>query len=170
MGTEEYRRQRDLSGTPEPPAAVPARHGSRFVAHRHEARRLHYDLRLEAGGVLACFAVPRGFSYDAVDKRLAVRTEDHPLGYESFEGVIPAGSCGAATMRIWDSGVYELLRATDIAQALGRGEPKLVLKGRRAGRPSWSPRPASSLSRIPSGCSSLRSQKEGCSRRSMAQT
>ncbi len=136
MGTEEYRRKRDFSRTPEPEAPAEPRAGNGFVVHRHEARRLHYDLRLEAGAVLACFAVPKGFSYDPADKRLAVHTEDHPLGYESFSGVIPSGSYGAGTMLIWDSGVYELKRSPDIATALAKGEVKLVLKGRRL-RGEW---------------------------------
>ena len=91
----DYRKKRDFRKTPEPdPTAVerggvPA--GPRFVVHRHEATRLHYDLRLEVGGALASWAVPRGFSYVIDDKRLAVRTEDHPIEYLSFEGVIPVG-------------------------------------------------------------------------------
>ena len=79
MAIEEYRRKRDFSKTPEPEPEAPAVEGNRFVVHRHEARNLHYDLRIQAGGVLSSWAVPKGFSYDPVDKRLAVRTEDHPL-------------------------------------------------------------------------------------------
>jgi len=136
MGVEQYRRKRDFSKTPEPAPAAERGAASVFVVHRHEARRLHYDLRLEAGGALASFAVPKGFSYDPADKRLAVHTEDHPLKYESFEGVIPRGQYGAGTMQIWDTGVYELLRGADITAALAKGELKLVLRGRRL-RGEW---------------------------------
>jgi bifunctional non-homologous end joining protein LigD len=136
MGTAEYRRKRDFSRTPEPEPAAEQRLRSVFVVHRHEARRLHYDFRFVAGEALASFAVPKGFSYDPADKRLAVRTEDHPLEYETFSGVIPKGEYGAGTMQIWDTGNYEVLRARDVMQALAKGELKLVLKGRRL-RGEW---------------------------------
>lgn len=114
-GTERYRQKRDFSRTPEPP---PQRRPSRraepvFVVHRHDARRLHYDLRIEMDGVLKSWAVPKGFSHDPTDKRLAVRTEDHPLEYEHFDGVIPKGEYGAGTMTIWDRGRYELLNGPE---------------------------------------------------------
>jgi len=133
---DEYRRKRDFEKTPEPEPQVGPAEGNRFVVHRHEARNLHYDLRIEAGGVLACWAVPKGFSYLPADKRLAVRTEDHPLMYESFEGSIPRGQYGAGTMRIWDAGTYEVRKAKGIAQALEKGELKLELRGRRL-RGEW---------------------------------
>jgi DNA ligase D-like protein (predicted polymerase)/DNA ligase D-like protein (predicted 3'-phosphoesterase) len=141
MGQEAYRRKRDFSATPEPPPASETLQagrfaGSSFVVHRHEARRLHYDLRIRAGDALACWAVPKGFSYDPADKRLAVRTEDHPLEYESFHGVIPRGQYGAGTMQIWDSGDYRLVKGLDILEALKQGELKLELKGRRL-RGEW---------------------------------
>jgi bifunctional non-homologous end joining protein LigD len=133
---DEYRRKRDFARTPEPQPQEAAGAGNRFVVHRHEARSLHYDLRIEAGGVLACWAVPKGFSYLPEDKRLAVRTEDHPLQYESFEGSIPKGQYGAGTMRIWDTGTYEVRKAAGILQALEKGELKLELRGRRL-RGEW---------------------------------
>lgn len=83
----------------------------RFVVHRHEARRLHYDLSLEAQGVLLSWAVPKGFSYNPAYKRLAVHTEDRPLEYQHFEGVILKGEYGAGTMTIWDLGVYRSLKS-----------------------------------------------------------
>ena len=92
----DYQARRDFRHTPEPAfeaAALdaPAAEGT-FVVHRHEARRLHYDLRLAAGGVLVSWAVPRGFCYDPVVKHLAVHTEDHPLSYRTFEGSFPRAS------------------------------------------------------------------------------
>ncbi|MBL9078871.1 MAG: non-homologous end-joining DNA ligase [Planctomycetes bacterium] len=131
-----YRRKRDFARTPEPDAPAAPRGLATFVVHRHEARNLHYDLRLEHGGVLCSWAVPRGFSYDPADKRLAVRTEDHPLAYEHFSGRIPKGQYGAGTMAIWDRGSYALVKLTDWDQALARGELKFVLRGRRL-RGEW---------------------------------
>ena len=106
------------------------------MIHRHEARRLHYDLRMATDRVLVCWAVPRGFSYDPAVKHLAVHTEDHPLRYRTFEGVIPKGEYGAGTMLIWDTGSYEVLKADDLAAAIGAGEVKVVLRGRRL-RGEW---------------------------------
>ena len=103
-----------------------------FVVHRHEARRLHYDLRLEMDGVLKSWAVPRGFSYDPTVKKLAVRTEDHPLAYTEFDGVIPKGEYGGGTMTIWDRGRYELLKADDGPQAIGIDAGKLEIRLRGA--------------------------------------
>jgi bifunctional non-homologous end joining protein LigD len=136
MAIEEYRRKRDFRKTPEPKPRRVKGGGNRFVVHRHEARNLHYDLRIEAGSALACWAVPKGFSYAPADKSLAVRTEDHPLEYESFEGTIPKGRYGAGTMKIWDTGTYEVRKTPDIVSALEMGELKLDLKGRRL-RGEW---------------------------------
>lgn len=133
---DEYRRKRDFGRTPEPDAPAETRGSAVFVVHRHEARNLHYDLRLEHGGVLCSWAVPKGFSYDSAEKRLAVRTEDHPLAYEHFSGRIPKGQYGAGTMTIWDRGTYELVKVTDWDTALARGELKFVLRGRRL-RGEW---------------------------------
>ena len=134
---DRYRAKRDFARTPEPDAG--AGEGSaalRFVVHRHQARRLHYDLRLEMDGVLLCFAVPRGFSYDPDQKRLAVHTEDHPLPYLDFRGVIPKGEYGGGTMEIWDHGTYRIRRAPSTAAALAAGEIKITLQGRRL-RGEW---------------------------------
>ena len=133
---DRYRAKRDFSRTPEPAAGGTDGGGLRFVVHRHEARRLHYDLRLEMDGMLLCFAVPRGFSFDPTDKRLAVHTEDHPLGYIAFRGVIPKGQYGGGTMEIWDHGTYLVRRAPSTAAALASGEIKVVLRGRRL-RGEW---------------------------------
>lgn len=133
----DYRQKRDFGQTPEPAPAPPAaRSDDTFVVHRHEARQLHYDLRLEHAGVLKSWAVPRGFSYDPAVKRLAVRTEDHPLEYEHFHGRIPKGQYGAGTMTIWDRGRYELVRMPSWDEALAMGELKIVLHGRRL-RGEW---------------------------------
>lgn len=107
---EDYRRKRSARATPEPagepaPAAVDG--ARRFVVQEHDATRLHWDLRLEHGGVAVSWAIPNGIPEDPEDNRLAVHTEDHPLEYLDFEGDIPKGSYGAGTMRIWDSGTYE---------------------------------------------------------------
>lgn len=137
---EAYREKRNFARTPEPaPAAAastPSATGHEFVVHRHEARRLHYDLRLEMDGVLCSFAVPRGFSYDPREKRLAVRTEDHPLAYLEFHGVIPRGEYGAGTMTIWDRGRYTLLQGESGREGLLQGKLEIVLAGRKL-RGEW---------------------------------
>jgi bifunctional non-homologous end joining protein LigD len=107
----EYERKRTKGATPEP---FTSRRGGRkrkpiFVVQRHDARRLHYDFRLELNGALASWAVPKGVPLEAGQKALAVHVEDHPLDYATFEGTIPAGNYGAGTVEIWDAGTFELL-------------------------------------------------------------
>ncbi len=105
----DYRRKRDPARTPEPFGGRGSGDAPLFVIQRHDARRLHYDLRLERDGALASWAVPKGLPLAAGERHLAVHVEDHPLDYGSFEGVIPAGEYGAGTVEIWDRGTYELL-------------------------------------------------------------
>src|SRR5438034_3858585 len=104
----EYEKKRSFERTPEPKGAKSPEDpgGERFVIQEHHARRIHWELRLERGGVLASWALPRGVPQAPQENRLAVRTEDHPLEYLDFEGDIPAGEYGAGTMRIWDRGTY----------------------------------------------------------------
>jgi bifunctional non-homologous end joining protein LigD len=101
----------------------------RYVVHEHHASRLHYDLRLEVGGVLASWAIPKGPSMNPVEKRLAVRVEDHPLEYGSFEGVIPKGGYGAGAVVIWDEGTFRPLE--DPETNLEKGRISFFLEGRK---------------------------------------
>ncbi len=106
----EYARKRSFDKTPEPPPAPDAGPGDSFVIHRHHASRLHYDVRLETNGALRSYAVPRGLPPRPGIKRMAVNTEDHPLSYREFEGVIPKGQYGAGNMWIFARGKYEITK------------------------------------------------------------
>ncbi|MGY8914214.1 MAG: DNA ligase D [Flavobacteriales bacterium] len=133
MDLNEYNKKRDFSKTPEPAGEQGSKMEShRFVIQRHQASRLHYDLRLEINGVLKSWAVPKGPSMNHKDKRLAIRTEDHPLKYLEFHGTIPKGNYGAGQMIIWDSGTFEIDR-TELDKAvnaqLNQGNLKIIFYG-----------------------------------------
>src|SRR4051812_46934825 len=112
---EEYRRKRNFGKTPEPEQNLKTEPGSvfRFVVQEHSATRLHWDLRLERDGVAVSWAVPNGIPEVPGENRMAVHTEDHPLEYLTWEGVIPKGNYGAGTMKVWDHGTYETHEWTD---------------------------------------------------------
>jgi bifunctional non-homologous end joining protein LigD len=142
---DKYRSKRDFSKTTEPagaraetgtPETAEAKQasGPLFVIQKHAAHRLHYDFRLELDGVLVSWAIPKGPSLDAHDKRLAVRVEDHPLEYGSFEGTIPAGEYGAGTVELWDRGWWE--PEGDSRTGLQKGDMKITLHGEKL-KGSW---------------------------------
>lgn len=135
MSLQPYRLKRDFARTPEP-AGVPISQatggGGRFVVGRHRATRLHYDLRLEIGGVLVSWAVPRGPTLDPDARRMAIHVEDHPIEYLDFEGVIPRGEYGAGDAIAWDWGTFEPEAPTlDPARAIRGGELKFRLEGQK---------------------------------------
>jgi bifunctional non-homologous end joining protein LigD len=125
----EYRRKRDFKKTAEPRGASRAQRGNSFVVQKHDATRLHYDFRLELDGVLKSWAVTRGPSLDPTQKRLAVRTEDHPLEYGTFEGIIPEGEYGGGTVMLWDTGTWEPF--DDPHEGLKKGKLAFRLDGKR---------------------------------------
>jgi bifunctional non-homologous end joining protein LigD len=126
---EEYRRKRDPTVTPEPFGGPSLAGGSRFVVHKHSARRLHYDLRLQIDGVLKSWAVPKGPSVRSHEKRLAVHVEDHPLEYGDFEGVIPEGNYGAGPSIVWDAGRFRLVKPEPAREQIERGKLEFELFG-----------------------------------------
>ena len=132
MPLEEYRRKRDFEATPEPAPGDLVERSGRFTIQRHRATALHYDFRLEIGGVLVSWAVPKGPSLDPSLKRLAMRTEDHPIEYLDFEGVIPDKQYGAGDVIVWDWGYFEPDPETpEPAKALRKGELKFELHGEK---------------------------------------
>jgi bifunctional non-homologous end joining protein LigD len=133
---QEYRRKRVPTQTPEPfgdEHDIPGggATGGAFVVHQHAARRMHWDLRLAIGGVLVSWAVPRGPSLDPKEKRLAVQTEDHPLEYGDFEGIIPPGNYGAGATIVWDRGTYRTVDGQAAAVGWSRGKLDVELRGHK---------------------------------------
>ena len=131
MGLVTYQKMRDFRRTPEPRGRVAKRNLRRFVVQEHHASMLHFDFRLEIGGVLKSWSVRRGPSLDPAERRLAVETEDHPVEYAKFEGTIPEGEYGAGRHMIWDEGKYELVDANDAAAAYEAGRLKFRLNGEK---------------------------------------
>jgi bifunctional non-homologous end joining protein LigD len=134
---KDYRAKRDFDVTAEPKGsrAAASKDGLLYVIQKHQARNLHYDFRLEWRGVLLSWAIPKGPSLDPSVKRLASPTEDHPLEYGSFEGVIPEGEYGGGTVMLWDVGTWTP-EDPDVDAALKKGELKFTLHGKKL-RGSW---------------------------------
>ncbi len=138
MGLKEYVRKRHFDKTPEPEGHEPAQHaqakpergrGGFFCVQRHDATRLHYDFRLEVNGVLVSWAVPKGPSLDPARKALAMKVEDHPFEYGTFEGNIPEGNYGGGSVMLWDKGTFEVLGDPSAQEQLDRGDFKFELHG-----------------------------------------
>src|SRR5438105_1386262 len=153
MGLAEYKKKRNFAVTAEPKGGKPlpklVKGASRFVIQKHDARRLHYDFRLEMDGVLKSWAVPKGLPWKKGEKHLAVEVEDHPVEYATFEGIIPEGQYGGGTVMVWDKGNYHVY-GEDPVNALKQGRLHLVLDGEKvkgewalirtrieAGKPQW---------------------------------
>ncbi|HTT89500.1 MAG TPA: non-homologous end-joining DNA ligase [Acidimicrobiales bacterium] len=140
----EYHAKRNFGVTPEPAGEVPRAEedGNRWVIQEHAARRLHYDFRLEVGGVLVSWAVPKGPSFDPSVKRLAVKVEDHPLDYREFEGIIPRANYGAGSVIVWDEGTYRNLtekgsKPVPMEEAIAHGHVSVWLEGHKL-KGGWS--------------------------------
>jgi bifunctional non-homologous end joining protein LigD len=135
MGLQKYKAKRDFSKTAEPKGGKPlpksVKGASRFVIQKHDASRLHYDFRLQMEGVLKSWAVPKGLPWQKGEKHLAVEVEDHPLEYETFEGVIPQGNYGGGTVMVWDRGNYFVYGEKPL-ESLREGRLHLVLEGKKA--------------------------------------
>ena len=153
MGLQEYRKKRRFDVTAEPAGAKTPRKAKKklsYVIQKHRATALHYDFRLEWKGVLLSWAVPKGPSLDPSVKRMAMPTEDHPIEYAKFEGIIPEGEYGGGTVMIWDAGTWTP-ESPDVDAALKKGDLKFTLEGRKlhgswvlvrirareGGRPPW---------------------------------
>jgi bifunctional non-homologous end joining protein LigD len=139
MSLIKYRVKRNFQRSPEPNGSASetrrAESSLIFVIQKHRATQLHYDFRLEFGGVLLSWAVPKGPSLDPSVKRLAMEVEDHPIEYANFEGVIPEGEYGGGTVMVWDRGTWSA-ESADVKAALAKGDLKFTLRGKKLGG-SW---------------------------------
>ena len=140
MALDAYRGKRNFRKTSEPAGVKRAPAKAKrprliFVVHKHASSRLHYDVRLELGGILKSWAVPKGPSMDPKDRRLAMHVEDHPYAYKEFEGTIPEGQYGAGRVIVWDRGTYSSLPPEESEEALIRayrkGHLSFILKGKK---------------------------------------
>src|SRR5207244_11172777 len=135
MSIKKYKARRDFSKTAEPKGRKPlpkqVRGACRFVIQKHDARRLHYDFRLQMEAVLKSWALPKGLPWKKGEKHLAVEVEDHPIDYEDFEGTIPQGQYGGGTVMVWDRGTYHVYGEQPV-KSLQEGKLHLVLDGEKA--------------------------------------
>ena len=133
MNLKDYRKKRNFNSTTEPLERKKdnRRHKNLFVIQKHKATQLHYDFRIEIDHVLVSWAVPKGPSTDPKEKNLAIRTEDHPLEYANFEGIIPEDQYGGGTVIVWDKGNYENQADVNMSEALREGKIKIWLKGKK---------------------------------------
>src|SRR6185369_4849319 len=131
MGLEIYQQKRDFSQTPEPEGEISEAGQQRFVCQEHHASNLHFDFRLEIGGVLKSWSLRKGPSMNPEIKRLAIPTEDHPVEYLEFQGRIPAGNYGAGEHLIWDSGTFELVDGEEPKEQFDLGKLKFELNGEK---------------------------------------
>lgn len=139
MSLAKYRKKRSFQESPEPQGGASEDNALRFVVQKHDASHLHYDFRLEMDGVLKSWAVPKGPSLNAADKRLAMFVEDHPYDYRHFEGIIPKGNYGAGTVMVWDEGTYEPIDEVQgkaameksLSKQLKAGSMKFILHGKK---------------------------------------
>jgi len=134
MALEKYRKKRNFKKTPEPKKTT-LKKGKIFVVQEHYARRHHYDFRIKIGNVLKSWAVPKEPPLKEGERRLAVETEDHPLDYAKFEGVIPEGNYGAGKVFIWDNGEYENLKKEAMIKTFENGKIEIMVHGKKLNGP-----------------------------------
>ena len=135
---KKYKQKRDFEKTTEPKPKIKKSKAKNllFVVQKHASRSLHYDFRIEISGVLASWAIPKGFSLNPAIKHLAVKTEDHPYDYAKFEGIIPEGQYGAGTVMVWDIGTYQNIKKENnklvpIEECIKRGTIEIWLEGEK---------------------------------------